>query len=56
MLKIKGCPRCQGDVYQNRDIYGDYVECLQCGYMANLVKKPERARGISVPRSRKKAA
>jgi len=30
MLWLKGCPRCGGDLYRNRDIYGTYVCCLQC--------------------------
>jgi len=32
MLFLKGCSRCLGDLYQDRDIYGDYIVCLQCGY------------------------
>ena len=36
MLELKACPRCAGDLYKNRDLYGNYVECLQCGYMKDL--------------------
>ncbi len=32
MLFLKGCSRCLGDLYQDRDIYGNYIVCLQCGY------------------------
>ena len=32
MLTLKGCPRCQGDMNTNKDMYGEYMECLQCGY------------------------
>lgn len=32
MLWFKQCPRCRGDLHHNRDMYGDYVACLQCGY------------------------
>ena len=32
MLFLKGCSRCLGDLYQERDIYGNYIVCLQCGY------------------------
>lgn len=32
MFMLKGCPRCHGDLYQDRDIYGEYAVCLQCGY------------------------
>ena len=33
MLKLKNCPRCRGDMHSNRDLYGPYSECLQCGHM-----------------------
>ena len=32
-LELKACPRCRGDVYGARDRYGEYKECLQCGYV-----------------------
>ena len=33
MLWLKSCPRCdKGDLYQDNDIYGRYILCLQCGY------------------------
>jgi len=32
MLWFKQCPRCQGDLHNDRDTYGHYVACLQCGY------------------------
>tara|TARA_B100000749_G_C18237957_1_gene387110 strand:+ start:197 stop:382 length:186 start_codon:yes stop_codon:yes gene_type:complete len=36
MLKLKACPRCKGDLHSNRDMYGSYDECLQCGYMQDI--------------------
>ena len=27
------CPRCNGFMYTNKDVYGEYAECLQCGFM-----------------------
>ena len=36
MLRLKACPRCGGDMHDNRDEYGIYAECLQCGYMRDL--------------------
>ena len=36
MWQVKGCPRCGGDVFIDRDHYGWYRECLQCGYMGTL--------------------
>jgi hypothetical protein len=32
MFWLKGCPRCKGDLYEDTDKYGRYVNCLQCGY------------------------
>ncbi len=33
MLYLKACPRCRGDVKYERDVYGRYLECLQCGFL-----------------------
>lgn len=30
MFWLKGCPRCSGDLYEDRDIHGAYIACLQC--------------------------
>ena len=38
MLYFKACPRCKGDVHRDRDVYGEYLKCLQCGHMVDLVK------------------
>ncbi len=42
MLLFKSCPRCRGDMYVNRDIYGEYKECLSCGMMADVEPPPAR--------------
>ena len=38
MLFFKACLRCKGDVHRDRDMYGEYLKCLQCGHMVDLVK------------------
>lgn len=38
MLRFKICPRCKGDVLIDKDIYGWYEQCLQCGYQRDLKK------------------
>ena len=38
VLKVSSCPRCCGFLYANRDQYGNYNECLQCGYMIDFAK------------------
>lgn len=36
MIKFKGCPRCQGDLYVAEDPFGRYWSCMQCGYLRDL--------------------
>lgn len=31
VVKIKGCKRCGGDLFLERDYEGTYISCLQCG-------------------------
>jgi hypothetical protein len=42
MLKLKGCPKCkEGDVTSDRDLYGWYEYCIQCGYTRDLMRLDE---------------
>ncbi len=35
--KLKGCPRCHGDVFIDRDMENNwYEQCLQCSYRREL--------------------
>ena len=36
MLRLEGCPKCKGAVALDRDRYGWYEQCLQCGYQRDL--------------------
>ena len=45
MLYLKACQRCKGDMHSNRDMYGPYQECLQCGHMVYL-EQPRRMLGV----------
>lgn len=49
MWKLKGCARCGGDVYINRDEYGWFVQCLQCGYHNELVNIDEARKQMQLP-------
>lgn len=45
IVKLKGCKRCGGDLFVERDSEGTYISCLQCSatYVQPLVplgKKP----------------
>ena len=41
MIKLKECPRCQGDLYITEDVFGKYLSCMQCGYLRDL-EQPTR--------------
>ena len=43
MFYFRSCPKCQGDMYLERDAYGSYRKCLQCGRMIEL-ESPKAAR------------
>lgn len=38
MLWLRACPKwTKGDLYLERDMYGEYIHCLQCGYNQDLI-------------------
>ena len=51
IIKFKGCKRCGGDLFVERDSEGLYVSCLQCG--AILVKREKIEEPVPEPRRRK---
>ncbi len=34
--RLRACPRCQGDIYIDRDIDGWFEQCLQCSCRREL--------------------
>lgn len=38
MRRFKVCHRCEGNVLLEKDQYGWYEQCLQCGYLRDLQK------------------
>ena len=42
VIDFKACSRCQGDMHVKQDMYGEYRVCLQCGYMLDVQRKPNR--------------
>lgn len=36
MWDVKGCPRCNGDLFVDYDEDGMFNHCLQCGYTGNI--------------------
>ena len=54
---LKSCNRCGGDMNSNRDIYGKYRLCIQCGNMVDIPKESNLFSLKLTPEdSRKKAA
>jgi DNA-directed RNA polymerase subunit M/transcription elongation factor TFIIS len=33
---LKACKRCGGDMGYERDIYGRFLQCLQCSYLEDI--------------------
>ncbi|MFC1917346.1 hypothetical protein ACFLXH_01670 [Chloroflexota bacterium] len=36
LVKTKACKRCGGDLSLERDNYGAYIQCIQCGATWNI--------------------
>ena len=36
MMKTNRCRKCGGDLLIDKDYYGWYEECIQCGYIQDL--------------------
>ena len=36
MVYLKSCPKCRGDMYLEKDNYGAYRQCLQCGLVRDF--------------------
>lgn len=34
--RLKVCPKCGGKMMPDRDEYGAYEQCIQCGYLMDL--------------------
>ena len=56
-LHLKSCNRCGGDMNSNRDMYGEYRMCLQCGNMVDIPNESNLFElRLSVENAKKKAA
>ena len=49
MLKLKGCPKCQGTLNLASDMYGRYVNCLQCGFTRDLPETLPQPKAVATP-------
>ncbi len=50
MIYFNACPKCHGDLTMERDVYGAYIHCLQCGLMRDIDVKPAAAKPAAVSR------
>ena len=41
--KLESCPKCKGHLILEKDNYGSYQQCLQCGYLHDLQTFPSIA-------------
>lgn len=56
-LYLKSCNRCGGDMNSNKDMYGEYRMCLQCGNTVDIPQESSLfALRLSVENAKKKAA
>ena len=39
MYWLKNCPKCHGDLFENTDFYGGYLDCFQCGHYLTAVEE-----------------
>ena len=43
MFYLKSCRKCHGDMYKDKDSFGAYLQCIQCGFMYDLPKESSAA-------------
>ena len=48
IVKFKGCKRCGGDLFLERDSEGIYISCLQCGaiYTKRLAQESKELKKV----------
>ena len=45
MFWFKQCPRCSGDLFEDKDQYGAFITCMQCGFTKDAANS---RRGVMV--------
>lgn len=52
MILFRSCPTCStGDLIKTSDTFGEYMECVQCGYVKDVetAPTPSAAMGVLIP-------
>jgi len=53
MWKLKGCPRCGGDLLIEKDyVYGWHEKCIQCSFSRDLLELVEFKEQPDLPREK----
>ena len=39
-MLFKACQRCAGDLRETSDVYGRYMQCIQCGNVVDISSEP----------------
>ncbi len=50
MSRTERCPRCGGSMMRCIDSYGEYDDCLTCGYHGEVLLGPPIQRTVAVKR------
>lgn len=48
---FKECPRCHGDLREEKDYHGLYICCLQCGHILNASESAALYHGSAAERT-----
>ena len=48
MFWFKKCPRCSGDLYEEKDQYGHFITCMQCGFSKDAEERLADSSDISL--------
>lgn len=58
MVYFKSCRKCHGDMFLDKDRYGAYLHCVQCGFFHDLVENLPIASQVDglVPRQKQVVA
>ena len=51
MLYLKSCTKWRGDMYEDKDSYGAFHQCLQCGLIRDLGRAVDAAHQAAPSRS-----
>ena len=56
MFLLKACPRCKGDIFVDRDNYGPFLHCMQCGYIKDLEESSKIRVHVQIPQAKEERA